>query len=163
MDRNQQTIEAFYSAFARLDADAMAQCYTHDAKFRDEVFTLTGRREVAGMWRMLCEAVKAKGQADWKLAWRDVKAYGPNGSAHWDADYRFSATGRLVHNSIDAEFEFSPDGLIRRHRDRFDFWLWSRQALGLSGTLLGWTPLLRRAVQRKADKNLRAFLAREVP
>lgn len=161
MDRNKETIEQFYSAFARLDADAMGQCYSHDVKFQDEVFTLNGRREAAGMWRMLCDAVKSRGRDDWKLEWRDVKAYGPSGSAHWDAHYRFSATGRMVHNSIDAQFDFTPDGLIRKHRDSFDFWLWSRQALGLPGTVLGWTPLLRRKVQKQAGANLRAYLARD--
>lgn len=34
MHSNQQTLETFYSAFARLDADAMAGCYADDAKGR---------------------------------------------------------------------------------------------------------------------------------
>ena len=61
MNPTQQSIETFYSAFARLDADTMAQCYAEDASFEDEVFSLRGRREVAGMWRMLCQATRAKG------------------------------------------------------------------------------------------------------
>ena len=48
MHPNQHSIENFYSAFARLDPDAMAQCYAEDASFDDEVFSLRGRREVAG-------------------------------------------------------------------------------------------------------------------
>ena len=81
------------------------------------------------------------------------------GRAHWDAHYRFSATGRLVLNRIDAAFSFNPDGLIVTHRDRFDFWAWSRQALGAPGWLLGWTPLLRNKVRQQAAANLRKFLA----
>ena len=56
MHPNQQRIETFYTAFARLDAGAMADCYADDAQFDDEVFSLRGKREVTGLWRMLCEA-----------------------------------------------------------------------------------------------------------
>jgi ketosteroid isomerase-like protein len=157
----QQTIETFYAAFARLDADAMAACYTDDAAFADEAFTLQGRREIGGMWRMLCQAVQAQGRDVWRLEWSGVQADAAQGQAHWEAWYRFSATGRLVHNRIDATFGFAPDGRIRTHRDRFDFWRWSRQALGAPGVVLGWTPLLRGKVRSQAAANLRKHLARE--
>jgi ketosteroid isomerase-like protein len=160
MPDNRQTIERFYSAFAQLDANAMEDCYAPDVQFEDEVFTLQGRHEVAGMWRMLCDAVRDKGQADWKPTWRDARAEGSQGSAHWDAHYRFTATGRLVDNSIDAAFTFAPDGRIVQHRDRFSFWRWSRQALGAPGLVLGWTPMLRGAVRKKAQANLRKYLQR---
>jgi len=150
------TIERFYAAFARLDADTMKACYAPDAAFEDEVFSLRGREHIGGMWRMLCTATQAKGLAHWKLELSDVT----DRSAHWDAHYLFSATGRQVLNHIDAEFEFDPNGLITRHRDRFDFWAWSRQALGLPGLLLGWTPLLRNKVRAQAAGNLRRFLER---
>lgn len=161
MHPNQQTIEMFYGAFARLDPDTMARCYAPDAVFDDEVFSLRGKREVAGMWRMLCEATRAKGADVWKLDYRDVKADAASGSAHWDAHYRFSATGRIVDNSIDAKFEFNPAGQIVRHQDRFDFWRWSRQALGAPGVLLGWTPVIRNKVRAQAAANLRKFLERQ--
>src|SRR5207237_7291117 len=101
----QQTIENLYTAFARLDAPAMADCYAEAVSFQDEVFTLSGRREVMGMWTMLCQAVQAKGRDDWRLEWSGAKADGDTGVAHWEAWYRFSATGRLVHNRIDASFK----------------------------------------------------------
>lgn len=150
------TIQKFYEAFARLDGATMATCYADDARFEDEVFTLAGRREIGGMWTMLCEATKARGRDAWRL---EASAITDTG-AHWEAHYRFSATGRLVHNIIEAEIACGPDGLIRQHRDRFDFWRWSRQALGTPGTLLGWTPLLRNKVRGQAAANLKAFLAK---
>ena len=154
---HRQTLENFYAAFARLDAEAMAACYADNVQFEDEVFTLKGKREVAGMWRMLCTATQAKGRDVWRLEYSV-----PEGDqAQWDAYYRFSATGRMVHNSIRARFEFNERGLIVRHRDRFDFWRWSRQALGTPGVLLGWTPLLRNKVRRQAAANLRGFLERD--
>jgi hypothetical protein len=154
------TIEKLYAAFAALDAETMAACYAPDAVFDDEAFSLKGRRQVGGMWAMLCDAVKAKGRDVWKI---EVSAITER-SAHWEASYRFSATGRMVHNVIDAEFEFDPAGLITRQRDRFDFWRWARQALGAPGLLLGWSPMLRAKVRAQAAKNLDRFLvARPAP
>jgi len=151
---SRDTIERFYKAFASLDAKMMAECYALDAKFEDEVFELRGRTHVGGMWTMLCAAIKRQGRTDWKLEVRDITDH----SAHWEPRYRFSATGRLVHNIIDAEFEFDSQGLIKRHRDRFDFWRWSRQALGMKGVLLGWTGWLRGKVRRQASRNLAKHL-----
>lgn len=151
---SQATIERFYAAFARLDGEAMQACYAEDASFDDEAFSLKGRREVGGMWRMLCDATKAKGREHWKLEVSQVTA----NSAHWEAHYKFSATGRLVHNKIDASFEFNAQGLITRHRDRFDFWAWSRQALGTPGLLLGWSPFLKAKVRATAAGNLKRYL-----
>ena len=157
---HEDTLRRFYDAFARLDADTMAACYAPDAVFDDEAFSLRGRREVGGMWRMLASATQAKGADVWRLTWRDVKADGTRGQAHWDAHYRFSATGRIVDNAVDARFTFTPEGLIATHRDSFSFWTWARQALGLPGLLLGWSPSLRRKVRATAASNLKAFLSR---
>lgn len=156
------TIERFYAAFAALDADTMQRCYAPDARFDDEVFSLQGAEQIGGMWRMLCMATKARpeSRAHWQLQVSDITER----SAHWDAHYLFSATGRQVLNRIDAEFEFDAAGLITRHRDRFDFWAWARQALGLPGWLLGWTPLLRNKVRSTAATNLAKFMAaRKLP
>jgi len=158
-DSNATLIERFYTAFAALDGDTMQACYTSDAHFEDPVFTLQGREQVGGMWRMLTSATRAKGQDAWKLTFDRIVADERSGSAHWEAHYRFSATGRLVHNIIDARFTFK-DGLIATHHDTFDFWRWSRQALGPSGVVLGWTPFLRNKVRAQAASNLAAFLSK---
>nr|WP_315237041.1 nuclear transport factor 2 family protein [uncultured Albidiferax sp.] len=160
MHPNQATLERFYTAFARLDADTMATCYASDVQFADPVFTLSGQQQVGGMWRMLCAATQAKGRDAWKLEFSGLQADANTGQAHWEAHYRFSATGRLVHNRIDARFRFNAAGLIAEHRDAFDFWAWSRQALGTPGLLLGWTPLLRAKVRKQAAANLQKFLAK---
>lgn len=158
--RNEETIRRLYDAFAQLDADTMASCYAPDARFDDEAFSLRGAREVGGMWKMLCGGTKAKGAAVWKLSYRDVEADATSGRAHWDAHYLFSATGRIVDNAIDSRFTFTPDGLIATQNDSFDFWRWSRQALGTPGLLLGWSPMLKKKVRATAATNLAAFLAR---
>jgi ketosteroid isomerase-like protein len=145
-------IETFYAAFTKRDWSTMASCYHPDVHFSDEVFDLHGA-EAAMMWRMLCTNGR-----DLQLEFRDVQADADSGSAHWEARYTFSATGRRVHNVIDASFAFR-DELIVRHIDRFDFWRWSRQALGAPGWLLGWSPTLRAKVRERAAKSLAAFAA----
>ena len=148
---NAALIEKFYSAFARRDAETMASCYHPEVEFSDPAFPALRGEEAGDMWRMLCERGK-----DLEIQWSGVRADGASGSVHWQARYTFSATGRRVHNRIDARFEF--DGaLIRRHRDSFDLWAWAGQALGLKGRLLGWTPMVRKAIQAQAGKALEAY------
>jgi ketosteroid isomerase-like protein len=150
---NAALIERFYSAFARRDHAEMARCYAPDARFSDPAFGELRGAEVTAMWRMLCERAE-----DLKLRYDNVEAADESGSAFWEADYTFTATGRPVNNRITATFRFR-DGLIAEHDDRFDFWRWSRQALGPVGLLLGWTPLVRSRVRNQARENLREFMA----
>jgi ketosteroid isomerase-like protein len=152
MSNHAQLIEQFYSAFAKQDAEGMIACYHAQVRFSDPVFVDLDAREAAGMWRMLCERAQA-----FSLEFSDVRAEGESGSAHWEARYLFSATGRSVHNVIDAAFRFA-DGKIIEHRDEFDFHRWSKQALGTPGLLLGWTPLLRNKVRAQARKGLEHYL-----
>jgi hypothetical protein len=112
------------------------------------------------MWDMLCSAVQSKGRDAWKFTFSGIEADDVHGRAHWEPIYRFSVSGRLVHNIIDAEFVFH-EGKIQHHTDRFPFWRWSRQALGPAGLLLGWTPLLRGKVRAQAARNLAAHLERQ--
>ena len=152
---NAALINRFYEAFARRDHETMASCYTADATFSDAVFRDLRGDEVTAMWRMLC----VRG-TDLTLTHSGVAADGKHGSAHWDADYTFSATGRPVHNSIDASFTFR-DGLIAEHVDSFDLWKWTRQALGPVGVLLGWSPPVQGKVRAQAREALDEFIADE--
>ena len=147
-------IRDFYAAFHRRDHEAMAACYAPDAQFRDPVFMdLTGRR-IAAMWRMLCERA-----TDLAVSVADVSTTAAEGSARWEARYTFTATGRPVHNVIQASFTFA-GGRIRRHVDSFDLHAWARQALGLKGLLLGWAPPVQRASRAQASRGLDAFAAK---
>jgi hypothetical protein len=38
-------------------------------------------------------------------------------------------------------------------------WAWTRQALGLSGVLLGWTPMVQGKVRGEANAGLDKYLA----
>lgn len=154
MHPHAELIETFYTAFQRRDGDAMAACYHPEVRFSDPVFPDLHGPRAGGMWRMLCERGK-----DLELQFSDVHADDEGGRAHWDASYTFSATGRHVDNHIDAAFRFR-DGKIVEHRDSFSFWAWSRQALGVPGLLLGWTPLVRGKVRATANAGLDAYMAK---
>ena len=160
-----QTIETLYTAFRMLDAARMEACYAHGARFDDPAFALQGRERIGSLWRMLCEGIAAQGRADWRIDVEDLVVYGEGaaavGHAHWEPRYRFGPTGRRVHNLIDATFSFDADGLILTHRDDFDFWRWSRQAIGLRGALFGWAPWFKRQARQAAERRLDRWLARE--
>ncbi|MFZ6645770.1 nuclear transport factor 2 family protein [Undibacterium sp. TJN25] len=153
MHANAAVINTFYQAFQKLDADAMAACYAPDVVFTDPVFPELRGDQAGDMWRMLTTRAK-----DFSLVFDGVDADDQQGRAHWVATYIFSQTGNTVVNDIHARFEFR-DGKIVRHIDSFDVWKWSRQALGLKGLLLGWTPLVSNAVQAQAAKGLTLYRA----
>lgn len=152
---NAELITDFYAAFNRYDGDAMAACYHDEAIFSDPVFRDLDADAARAMWRMLTDDPDSL-----RVEASDIEADERSGRAHWEAWYTFPATGKQVHNIIEAEFEFR-DGLIVRHVDQFDFWRWSRHAFGLAGTLLGWTPLLPYVVRSQAGKELERWRARQ--
>lgn len=151
--RNKEIIEAFYEAFARGDAEGMVRYYADDIVFEDPAFGRLEGPQAADMWRMLVSQESA-------LAYSKVWSRGDTGGAQWEARYFFGKSGRKVHNRVVATFEFR-SGKIIRHRDQFSFRHWSRQALGLTGLLLGWTPFLQRKVRKQALAKLALFTSRK--
>ncbi len=152
---NTELIRRFYAAFGERNGDAMAALYASGARFSDPVFQDLRGKEPGAMWRMLTGR-----SDDLTVELLEHEASGDRGSARWLAHYTFTQTGRPVENDVRASFRFA-DGLIVEHRDEFDFHRWARQALGTSGLLLGWTPLLKAAVRRRARAGLDEFLARD--
>lgn len=132
----------------------MQACYHPEATFHDPVFQTLTSLQVRAMWQMLLTSAK-----DLRLTFSDVSAEGNTGSCIWHAHYSFSRTGRPVHNIVRSRFTFR-DGLIYAQKDHFSFWRWSRQALGISGLLLGWSPVLKNKVRGTAAQNLAKFMKR---
>lgn len=154
MHPNAVLLTGFYNAFAAKDGAAMAGAYDAEAEFSDPVFTLLRGEEVGAMWQMLCARA-----TDLRIEASGIDADERDGRAHWEAWYTFGKTGRKVHNVIDATFEFR-DGRIIAHVDEFDLWRWAGMALGVSGKLLGWTPMLQNAVRREARAGLTKYMAK---
>lgn len=152
---HRQLIAKFYEALDRRDAATMAACYAPDATFTDPAFGTLDRDGVVAMWQMLC------GRAtDLSVTAINVDADDRRGSAHWTARYSYGPTRRRVVNEIDASFVFR-HGLIVEHVDTFSLRKWAKQALGLSGQVLGMTPLLGPLVRKQAAASLEAWRRRE--
>jgi ketosteroid isomerase-like protein len=152
MHTNTLLLEQFYRSFSQRDYQGMTACYAPNATFADPVFTLKGK-QIGAMWHMLCE-----GGRDLTVRFRDIVADEQQGQVAWEADYTFGTTGRKVHNVVTAHVTFQA-GMIVTHRDVFDFWRWSRMALGLPGWALGWTPMLQKRVQQTVQQRLGRFIA----
>jgi ketosteroid isomerase-like protein len=153
MATNDAILLQFYTAFQQRDADTMTALYHPDAEFSDPVFLRLKGEQVGAMWHMLLTSNK-----DLNLHFRDLKANNLHGFAHWEADYFFSATGRKVHNVVEAKFTFQ-DGKIITHKDSFSLSKWAAQALGPLGLLLGWTPFMQASIRKKASLKLADFLS----
>ncbi|MBV6405223.1 MAG: nuclear transport factor 2 family protein [Flavobacteriales bacterium] len=150
-------LEAFYTAFARRDAATMGALYHPQARFSDPVFPDLDAAPVRAMWRMLLTS-----GTDLRVAFTIISEDERSGLVRWEAWYTFSRTQRPVHNVITSTFMLK-DGLILVQRDKFDFWRWSRQALGPTGLALGWTGLLRDRVRRQAAAALRRHMLTDRP
>jgi len=149
---NADIIKDFYQSFAAGNAEGMVKHYSDSVVFEDPAFGVLEGSEAKNMWRMLLSRA-----TDLKVTFSNVEAEGKKGSARWEAVYTFSKTGRAVHNKIFAQFEFE-NGKIIKHVDQFDFWKWSRMALGPFGLFFGFTPLVKKKVRTTAKKALKHYI-----
>lgn len=155
MHPNEQLIERFYACFQARDAAGMSACYDPEVVFSDPVFGPLRGAVAASMWHMLCSRA-----TDLKITFSNVRADESSGSAHWEARYTFTKTGRPVHNIIDAVFVFK-DGRIIRHDDFFSLRKWAGMALGPVGTFFGWTPIVKGEIRKEAQRSLDIFRQRQ--
>jgi len=147
-------VNTFYNGLAARDGDAMVGCYHDDVVFEDPAFGELQAVDAGAMWRMLCAS-----DTDLTLDHTILHSTESTATTKWIAKYTFTSTGRPVTNVVTATMRFA-DGKIIDHRDDFDFWKWSSQALGLPGKLLGWTPMLKSKVHATTRQNLDDFKAR---
>ncbi|MNF26267.1 SnoaL-like domain protein [compost metagenome] len=152
MNANENTLIKFYTAFNNADVSTMCECYAPTVTFRDPAFGPLKGNKVCKMWKMLIE--NSKGNI--KVQFSDVKADEFVGSLTWIASYNFSKTNRPVVNVIHSQFHFK-DGLIIKQIDDFDIWKWSKQALGITGFLFGWTGFFQKKIQEKALLSLKKY------
>jgi ketosteroid isomerase-like protein len=155
MNANEQIIERFYTCFSKLDWQGMAALYSDDIIFSDPAFGVLQGAEAKAMWEMLCKQAK-----DFSLTFSKVEADEEYGTCQWVANYTFSATGKKVTNHIKAHMRLA-DGKIIEHSDEFNLYRWMRMALGLPGTLLGWSGFMQKKVKNGARQKLQQFMERK--
>jgi len=153
MNENEKTINRFYSAFQKLDYISMQACYHPGAVFNDPVFGLLDAPSTKAMWQMLCTRAEA-----FSLSYHNIHLLDQEyTTCEWNATYLFTQSGRKVKNKIKAYMRFK-DGLIIEHTDGFDFYKWTRMALGLPGYLFGWSNFMQRKIQKQARNSLIKFM-----
>ncbi len=150
-------IETFYTAFAAQDPEGMVACYHEDIHFEDPAFGVLKGEKAGQMWRMLCNSQKGK---EFHVTFSNITCQEDKGTAHWEAQYEFSATGRKVHNKIKASFELK-DGKISKHIDSFSLRTWGKQAMGFKGLLIGGTGFFKNKLQEKTNHALEAYMAKQ--
>ena len=149
----QEIITLFYSAFQKLDYATMQNCYADEVIFQDPAFGMLKGDDAKAMWEMLAKSAK-----NFSLVFSDIKTEDEEYvTCRWVATYTFSATGRKVVNRVHAYLRIQ-NGKVIEHTDQFPFWVWARQAFGVSGWLLGWSDYFQHQVRSQALKNLKNFL-----
>ncbi|MBM4779625.1 MAG: nuclear transport factor 2 family protein [Archangiaceae bacterium] len=117
--RNKATAEQFFAAFGKRDLSTVEQHYRPDAKFKDDMFTLTKRSSIMKMWN---------GSPPFKTFKAEVlEAKGDTVKAKWTCDYVMF--GKQVHNEIESTLTFDAQGKIVSQNEHWDRTKWMSQAL----------------------------------
>ncbi len=151
---NKEIIQQFYQSFKDGNATGMTECYHDKITFEDPAFGVLHGEDAKDMWHMLLSGEKAI------IEFSNIEESGSTGAANWRAEYNFGPQKRKVINEVSANFEFK-DGKIINHKDEFNMWKWSRQALGLPGLLLGWSLFMKSAIQKKTKGLLDDYQAKQ--
>jgi len=152
MNEKEELINRFYTAFQQKDYKSMQACYAETATFSDDAFGSLTYSQVCAMWHMLLTS-----SSDIALSFENVKADSQRGSCQWTANYTFTLTKRRVINKVQTKMKFSGNK-IALQTDSFSFWRWARQAFGVPGLVLGWTPFFHNKVQNTARQRLQSFI-----
>ena len=152
---NKELLQKFYNSFSEGNAKGMIDCYHEDITFHDPAFgTLRGKRAKA-MWEMLLSKKDSKAS----LAYKILEVNDKHAKVNWTAHYKYGPKKRKVVNNVTANFEFK-EAKILKHTDDFNLWAWSKQALGISGYLLGWSSYMRDQIQKKTGNLLNSYIAK---
>ena len=150
-------ISKFYTSFSEGNVEGMLSCYHKDIEFTDPAFGLLKGDRACNMWKMLLSQKKTKVKVDFF----DVETENNYGSAKWTASYLYGNQQRKVVNKVKADFVFK-DGLIISHNDVFDLWIWTQQALGFIGYLLGWSGFMKSKIQKQTNVKLDKFINQNI-
>ena len=148
-----ELLQKFYKSFSEGNAEEMIACYHDSVIFHDPAFGTLQGNSAKYMWEMLL----SKKDTDLKIDYKILKADEKYGEVYWTANYNYGPKKRKVLNKVTASFEFK-DGKILRHTDDFNLWNWSKQALGISGYLLGWSSYMRDQIQKKTGELLSTYM-----
>lgn len=154
-------VDRFFEAFSASDWQTMARCYHDKASFSDPVYPDLREERIVYMWHQLLSAAetsnlnsgrkKSLSLNNLKLEYRVLFGDERKAQVLWTASYRYG--NRSVSNEVLSTLAIWDDKIVRQV-DEYNFWRWSRQALGLTGLAFGTMPWYQRSVQRSAQSRL---------
>ncbi|MCU0428869.1 MAG: nuclear transport factor 2 family protein [Cytophagaceae bacterium] len=156
MHPNEVILNEFYATLQKKNHQGLKKFYASDAVFSDPMYLNLRTEEIHAMWELFC--INSK---NFSLEFGNVKADDQQGEVSWKASYIYASSGNSVTKEVKSSFEFK-EGKIVRQNDVYDFHEWAGQALGLMGSLLGWTGFVENQVKENARKNLEAFMSDEL-
>ncbi|WP_339923671.1 nuclear transport factor 2 family protein [uncultured Cyclobacterium sp.] len=156
MDNN-DLLKKFYTSFSKGDSKGMVECYHKDIVFKDPVFGKLKGDRAFKMWEMLLSNKKA----DTKISFDIRRVSDERGKVNWVAEYAYGVKKRKVINKVSGEFKFKDDKIIE-HIDSFNLWKWTKQAMGIVGYLIGWTPFMKSKIQNTTNKKLNKYIAAQI-
>ncbi len=119
--RNTAAATRFFDAFHRHDLATLEQMYRPDAKFKDDMFTLSKRSSILKMWGGAPPFASFKAEV--------LEAKGDQVKARWVVDYEMF--GNTIHNEIDSTLTFDAEGRVASQDEHWDPSKWMSQALPL--------------------------------
>lgn len=149
---SEELAHRFYSAFQKKDFETMNKCYDEKAQFTDPAFGDLNAKQTKAMWHMLCTRA-----FDLEINYRILQSKPDFVKVEWIAEYTYTTYQTQVRNVVTSNIKLE-NGLIVDQKDSFNFWKWSRQALGFTGLYLGWTPMLKSTVRKSVHKTLDKFI-----
>ncbi len=151
----------FFEAFAASDWQTMARCYHDKASFSDPVYPDLREERIVYRWHQLLSAAETStlksgsknshSLNNLKLEYRVLFGDERKAQVLWTASYLYQ--NRSVSNEVLSTLAIWDDKIVRQV-DEYNFWRWSRQALGLTGLAFGAMPWYQRSVQRSAQSRL---------
>lgn len=148
-----QIADKFYNAFSNHNSSEMINLYHEDVIFSDPAFGILKGDRAKKMWDMLL----SNDQSNLTIQYQIIESSDHDATIKWIAKYRFGPSKRSVVNHVTARLKIDK-GKIVEHQDSFNLWKWSKQALGISGLLLGWTSFMRNKIQQKTNHTLDKFI-----
>jgi hypothetical protein len=148
---NALLVRRLYTALARNDASAAAECYADDARFEDIAFRLQGKPAIALMWQVVCRKLE-------EVATGEVLAGSHIGVGIWIPRYpRLLGRGPSVVNPTTSLFRFH-EGAIIEQTDLCDAAAWAAQAFTfpVSAAMARLAPARRLLARRTMRKHRRA-------
>ena len=141
------TVYNYYSAFRKLNADAMINCYSNSIIYKDPLFGILQSEDVFIKTKMLCDILR---NSEFKLKLISNSKIEDVIVVHWEADLLFGKKKREIICQIKSEFIVERE-TITSHTDDFSINNLAVQATGLKGSIVGSTSFFKRKLLDKSQ------------